>query len=137
MRPGGLFVNADHMPDEALPGLSQRLVARAGERREARYATGAVPTWRDRGDRAALDPVLAPLVEQRHRIYSEPHSGEWTPAASWHVTALRAAGFAEVGVVWRGGRGRRRNPPCMTVRGRAGPTPKTPLSRLGSGAPDP
>jgi hypothetical protein len=66
--------------------------------REHRFAA-----MRDWWDRAALDPVLAPLVEQRHRIYSERHSGEWTPPVSWHVSALQAAGFAEIGVVWRGG----------------------------------
>ncbi|WP_432832116.1 class I SAM-dependent methyltransferase [Dactylosporangium sp. CA-092794] len=103
LRPGGVFVNADHMPDEALPDLSRRLVARADARRDARYATGAVLSWHDWWDRAALDPVLAPLVEQRHRLYSEPHSSEWLPPASWHLDALRAAGFAETGVVWRGG----------------------------------
>ncbi|WP_344615873.1 class I SAM-dependent methyltransferase [Dactylosporangium salmoneum] len=103
LRPGGVFVNADHMPDDALPGLSRRLVARADARREGRYATGAVPSWRDWWDLAAVDPVLAPLVEERHRIYSEPHSPEWLPPAAWHLEALRAAGFAETGVVWRGG----------------------------------
>ncbi|GAA4248895.1 class I SAM-dependent methyltransferase [Dactylosporangium darangshiense] len=103
LRPGGVFVNADHMPDETLPELSRRLVARADQRRDARYATGAVPSWRDWWERAALDPVLAPLVEERHRIYSEPHSSEFLPPASWHLEALAAAGFVETGVVWRGG----------------------------------
>jgi SAM-dependent methyltransferase len=103
LRPGGVFVNADHMPDDTLPELSRRLVARADERRDARYATGAVPTWRGWWERAALDPVLAPLVEERNRIYAGPHSSEFLPPATWHLEALSAAGFAETGVVWRGG----------------------------------
>ncbi|WP_432980664.1 class I SAM-dependent methyltransferase [Dactylosporangium sp. CA-233914] len=103
LRPGGVFVNADHMPDENLPDLTRRLVARADRHRESRYATGALPSWRDWWSRAAQDPALAPLVEERNRIYSEPHSGEWLPAVTWHLAALREAGFAESGVVWRGG----------------------------------
>ncbi|MGI5245737.1 class I SAM-dependent methyltransferase [Dactylosporangium sp. CA-139066] len=103
LRPGGVFVNADHMPDDTLPELSRRLVARADQRRDARYATGAVPSWRAWWDLAAAHPVLAPLVEERNRIYSGPHSSEFLPPATWHLEALRAAGFAESGVVWRGG----------------------------------
>jgi SAM-dependent methyltransferase len=103
LRPGGVLVNADHMPEDALPELSRRLVARADERRDARYAAGAVITWRDWWQRAREDSALGPLVEQRDQLYAEHHSSEWTPPASWHLDALRAAGFAETGVVWRGG----------------------------------
>ncbi|HEU5107075.1 MAG TPA: hypothetical protein VFT95_00720, partial [Micromonosporaceae bacterium] len=46
--------------------------------------------------------VAARLVEQRNRRFPGGHSADWHPPASWHVDALRAAGFAEAGVVWRG-----------------------------------
>jgi SAM-dependent methyltransferase len=103
LRPGGVFVNADHMPDDGLPTLSKRLLAKAEDRRSARYAAGAVLSWSDWWDRAAAHPVLAPLVEQRRKIYPAGHSPEWLPPASWHLAALRAAGFTEVGLIWRGG----------------------------------
>jgi len=103
LRPGGAFVNADHMPDPQLPELSRRLIARADARRAARYAAGAALEWGDWWERAALDPVLAPLVAERHRIYPQPHGPEWLPEATWHLDALRAAGFSETGIVWRGG----------------------------------
>ncbi|GGM14877.1 class I SAM-dependent methyltransferase [Dactylosporangium sucinum] len=104
LRPGGVFVNADHMPDAALPALSRRLIERADARREARYAAGAVLPWRAWWDRAATDPLLAPLVEERNQIYPKSHSStEWTPPAAWHLDALAAAGFTETGIVWRGG----------------------------------
>jgi hypothetical protein len=36
-------------------------------------------------------------------VYPAEHgSAEWTPPASWHLEALRAAGFTEVGLLWRG-----------------------------------
>ncbi|MEU5909747.1 class I SAM-dependent methyltransferase [Micromonospora sp. NPDC047527] len=103
LRPGGIFVNADHMPDDTLPELTKRLADRARDRRNARYAAGSVPSWSDWWARAGADPTLAPLVAQRHAIYPSGHSPEWNPPASWHLTALTAAGFTEVGTVWRGG----------------------------------
>jgi SAM-dependent methyltransferase len=103
LRPGGVFVNADHMPDDGLPSLAKRLTARADARRSARYAAGAVVSWSDWWERAAADPALAPLVERRREIFPTGHSPEWLPPVSWHADALRTAGFSEVGLVWRGG----------------------------------
>ncbi|GAA4449385.1 class I SAM-dependent methyltransferase [Phytohabitans houttuyneae] len=104
LRPGGVFVNADHMPDDGLPGLSKRLGERADAQRHARYAAGAALSWADWWDRVAADAELGPLVIERKRLFTEHHSSEWTPPVSWHVEALRAAGYAEVGLVWRGAR---------------------------------
>ncbi len=104
LRPGGLFANADHMPDDALPGLSERLRDRARERRDARYATGAATSWTDWWKRVGDDETLAPRLAERKHVYpSHHHSAEWTPPVSWHVEALRAAGYSEAGVLWRGG----------------------------------
>lgn len=103
LRPGGVFANADHMPDQGLPGLTKRLLAAEDSRREARYATGAALSWRDWWTRVAADPRLAPLYAEREKVYPAEHgSAEWTPPASWHVDALRAAGFTESGLLWRG-----------------------------------
>ncbi len=103
LRPGGLFVNADRMPDDALPTLTDRLTARARERRAARHAAGAALSWSDWWARAGADPVLGPLVRRRHEIYPTGHSPEWNPPVSWHLGALTAAGFTEAGTLWRGG----------------------------------
>jgi SAM-dependent methyltransferase len=104
LRPGGVFVNADHMPDDGLPGLSEKLGERADAQRHARYAAGAAMSWADWWDHVAADEVLGPLVIERKRLFTEHHSSEWTPPVSWHVETLRAAGYAEVGLVWRGAR---------------------------------
>lgn len=103
LRPGGVFVNADHMPDDGLPELTKRLMDRARTRRNARYAAGTTLSWSDWWDRAGADPALSPLVRQRQDIYPTGHSPEWSPPVSWHLAALTAAGFGEVGTVWRGG----------------------------------
>jgi SAM-dependent methyltransferase len=100
---GGIFVNADHMPDDALPGLTARITARADKDRDARYAAGVVLSWRDWWDRVDADPALGPLAALRREVYPAGHTAEWLPPISWHLDALRAAGFGEVGTVWRGG----------------------------------
>ncbi|WP_433320466.1 class I SAM-dependent methyltransferase [Micromonospora sp. CA-269861] len=61
LRPGGVFVNADHMPDDTLPELTKRLMERARDRRNARYASGSVLSWSDWWARAGADPALARL----------------------------------------------------------------------------
>ncbi|ATO12710.1 SAM-dependent methyltransferase [Micromonospora sp. WMMA2032] len=103
LRPGGVFVNADHMPDDALPTLTARLGERAREQRHARHRAGAVLSWAGWWEQAADDPTLGPLVEKRRQIYPTGHSPEWNPPAAWHLDALRGAGFTEAGVLWRGG----------------------------------
>ncbi|MFE9689226.1 class I SAM-dependent methyltransferase [Micromonospora sp. NPDC005806] len=103
LRPGGVLVNADHMPDDALPTLTTRLSDRARQRRAARHQAGAALSWEGWWAQAAADPVLAPLVDKRQQIYPTGHSPEWTPPAGWHLDALRAAGFTEAGVLWRNG----------------------------------
>ena len=103
LRPGGIFVNADHMPDAAVPALTKRLIARADARRSARHAAGAALSWQEWWQRVTADPVLAPLVAQRQKIYPTGHSAEWHPPSAWHLEALRAAGFTEAGTIWRGG----------------------------------
>jgi trans-aconitate methyltransferase len=101
LRPGGVFVNADHMPDEGMPGLTEKLEDLARSRREARYAAGAVLSWEAWWDHVAKDPTLGPLVERRNAVFADRDHTESTAPVGWHLNALRAAGYAEVGVLWR------------------------------------
>lgn len=103
LRPGGVFINADHMPEESLPRLNGHIGEWARARRDARHATGAELSWQAWWERVALDPALAPLAEKRKEIYPGGHSAEWHPPSEWHVNALREAGFSEAGTIWRGG----------------------------------
>ncbi|GAA1597073.1 class I SAM-dependent methyltransferase [Actinoplanes couchii] len=104
LRPGGVFANADHMEDEGLPELSPKLIARRAALRDVRYATGAATSWPDWWARAAADEQLAAKAAERALIYPENrHHQEWNPPATWHVEALRKAGYREAGVLWRGG----------------------------------
>lgn len=102
LRPGGLFINTDHMPDDGLPTVSAALGDHDRARRSA--ATGAgVPDWDAWWEVARADPVLQPLVAERDRRFGGNHAPTFDPPASWHLDALRSAGFTEVGLTWRSG----------------------------------
>jgi SAM-dependent methyltransferase len=101
--PGGILINADHMPDGGLPTLSSALSTLGKRRRITQYATGAAHTWPGWWELVAADPALGPLKAQRDKLFSIDHAQEWLPAVGWHLDALRDAGFAETGVLWRCG----------------------------------
>jgi SAM-dependent methyltransferase len=103
LRPGGVFINADDMPDPGLPSLNAVLGNHDRQRREAWYAAGAVVTWEQWWANVDKDPVLGPLKVERDAIFSIHHDLDWNPDMSWHLAALRDGGFAETGLVWRGG----------------------------------
>jgi SAM-dependent methyltransferase len=98
--PGGILINADHMPDDGLPTVTAALIAHD---RQRRGSPDAAPTWEQWWAEVAADPVLGRLKQRRDDLLGHHHTQEWTPQAPWHLTALREAGFAEVGLVWRAG----------------------------------
>jgi len=103
LRDGGVFVNADHMPDPATPRINEAVHAFDKARRE-REKAGGRQDWQDWWETAAADPVLAGPVAERFRIFGNPAEGDHadgeTQSAAWHAEALRAAGFAEARTVW-------------------------------------
>lgn len=95
LRHGGLLVVLDHMPEPGLPTLSGRL--------RHRVSDADAPDWRSWWARASADPALGQAAAARTALLEGRASAEWTPPASWHVDALRDAGYAEVGTGWRHG----------------------------------
>ncbi|MFJ6673761.1 class I SAM-dependent methyltransferase [Actinosynnema sp. NPDC091369] len=80
LAPGGVFANADRMPEGPVAGEG-----------------GGLAGWREWWATALAHPALAEAARER----VEGVSADFYPPASWHVDALRAAGFDEVGVRWR------------------------------------
>lgn len=103
VRPGGIFGNADHMPDPGLPELSRRLSELAERRREEAYRDGRAESWADWWQRARDSVELGAAVAERDAIFPGARHDRWLPTHDQHFDLLRSAGFGEVGLVWRGG----------------------------------
>ncbi|KOU34806.1 methyltransferase [Streptomyces sp. WM6373] len=99
LAPGGVFMNADHMPDPATPRINAAERAHRHAGMDRAKTAGAVD-WREWWALAAAEPALAEPTARRFEIYGEHADGD-TPSAAWHAETLRAAGFAEARTVWR------------------------------------
>ncbi|MFE0522873.1 class I SAM-dependent methyltransferase [Streptomyces sp. NPDC058954] len=98
VRHGGVFMNADHMPDDTTPRIN------AAERIQRHARMGQAQTdgaldWAEWWARAAEDPVLAAPTARRFEIYGDHADGEM-PSAAWHTRTLLAHGFGEARAVW-------------------------------------
>jgi SAM-dependent methyltransferase len=110
LRPGGLFLDGDHLrlSEDDSPVLAR--VERALEEQEdrRRFPGGHAARAEDWGQwwqAAAIDPALADAAAERERRTVHHHGPESTRLAV-HLSALRAAGFAEVGTIWQRGSNR-------------------------------
>lgn len=102
LRPGGLFLNGDHMSSEdTTPALArlERALHESEERR--RFAAARPEDWRQWWDAIAADPDLAGIASPNPATAA--HHGSESLHLSTHVEALRAAGFAEIGMLWQRG----------------------------------
>lgn len=97
LSPGGLLVVADLMPDDRVASVMNALDPADGE---AAAELAWAQWWSDIAGTASLRPLLA----ERAATFATRPPAEFTAPASWHVTAARAAGFAEAGILWRCGR---------------------------------
>ena len=107
LRPGGLFLDGDHLRlDEAgspvLARLDRALEEAEGRRR---FPGGHAEDWRQWWQAVAADPALAAAAAERERGTVHHHGPESTLLAA-HADALRAAGFAEIGTLWQRGANR-------------------------------
>lgn len=98
VRPGGVFVNGDHIHEagDRLRTLQQALRALPRDGRQE-YR----PWWADLEEAAEGEPELAAAFAERARLGAGFPQAQESPALDFHVAALRAAGFADVGSVWQ------------------------------------
>jgi SAM-dependent methyltransferase len=113
LRPGGLFLDGDHLrlDDGASPGLDRIERALEDSEAERRFPGGHADRaedweqwWRAVEDSGALAEAVAERAA-RHLGASDHASADGVRLAT-HLDALRAAGFAEAGPVWQHGASR-------------------------------
>jgi SAM-dependent methyltransferase len=95
LRPGGLLVVADLMPDSGLATFADRLEAPG----EAAAGLAWIRWWED----LRCQESLRPLLDERQAIFADRVPAEFAPPVPWHRAAARQAGFTRSGVVWRWG----------------------------------
>ena len=101
LRPGGVFLDGDHLPwggeDRGLTRLAEgvRRVRFRGVRLDTEWTA-----WRAWWEAAESIPALRPYFAERERRSAQhPRTGDITLQV--HVAALRRAGFRDVGVIWQ------------------------------------
>jgi SAM-dependent methyltransferase len=100
VRPAGVLAHAEEMPPADLSRLRAGLADDDRKRRAAR--DGSQPDWDAWWEEAARDPMLRTAAAERRAVFESNYPiEEFSPPAHWHIAALREAGFAEVGEVWR------------------------------------
>jgi SAM-dependent methyltransferase len=109
LRPGGLFLDGDHLREDetsspVLARLDRVLEEREGQRRHLDGQAGGAENWDEWWQAVAADPALAGAAAERSQGLVH-HSNEGGKLAA-HTSALRAAGFAEVGTLWQRGSSR-------------------------------
>jgi SAM-dependent methyltransferase len=106
LRAGGLFANADHMPDPGLAGPIGDAIDEFATQRTLRVrAESGADDWEGWWRRLAAEPSLADEVAQRQARFADRAGASHTESnlsSAWHTDALRAGGFAQAGLVWRG-----------------------------------
>jgi SAM-dependent methyltransferase len=100
LRPGGVFLNADHVAI-ADPVLHDVAATTHLEHKRRAFDAGqeSYDGWWERAER---EPALRPLVEERTRRF-EGWDDELALTPQWHESTLRGAGFSSADVVWRWG----------------------------------
>lgn len=103
LEPGGLFINADRIPDTTISPWLDALDQTRRHRRQQRIDTGT-EDWAGWWQAVRAEPALATELADRDAVLdSTARSAEFHPDVGWHDEALRQAGFCDVGVLWRDG----------------------------------
>jgi SAM-dependent methyltransferase len=103
LRAGGVVLNADHLSyGPALPTF-ERLSRRALDDQwsDASFAARGIETAEQWWDSLAGEPAFAPLLTARAERFAGKRRQQSSPGFDAHVTALRDAGFREIGTIWQ------------------------------------
>ncbi|GAB1818286.1 class I SAM-dependent methyltransferase [Herbidospora sp. RD11066] len=104
LRPGGVFLNGDHMQSPEGTRLAALERAVAGRATDRRFPGGRPEDWAAWWAAVEEDPGLTALCEDREkRRAMAAHHGFESLHLAVHVTALTQAGFTEIGTLWQEG----------------------------------
>ena len=100
---GGLLLNGDHMAfgpaSPTLARLSKRVLDEQWT--DAAFAARGIETAEQWWEAVGSEPAFGPLLAERTRRFAGKQRQESPPDLDFHVSALREAGFREVGTIWQ------------------------------------
>ncbi|GAB2620779.1 class I SAM-dependent methyltransferase [Streptomyces capparidis] len=99
VRDGGVFLNADHMPDPSTPRINEAHSALLRARRERARAEGVLD-WESWWRALEGEECFAEALARRREIYGGDGHTESEEPPAWHAARLREAGFGEARAVW-------------------------------------
>ena len=103
LRPGGVFLNGDHLAfgpaAPTLARLSERVLHEQWS--DASFASRGIETAEQWWEALALEPGVEPLLAERTEILAGKKRHESPPGFDAHMDALHRAGFHEVGTIWQ------------------------------------
>jgi SAM-dependent methyltransferase len=110
LRPGGLFLDGDHLrldetANPVLAGLERELEDREARRRFPGGHAGRAEDWRQWWQAVTAEPTLSAAVAERAErgLGSADHTSADGARLETHASALLNAGFREVGTIWQRG----------------------------------
>jgi len=99
--PDGVFMDADHLRyDPSVQPFLSAIAAADDERTQHDAHSQGVQTWDEWWTDAVALPALAKHADERERRFADRPPTPHAPL-ELHLSALRAAGFSEAGVIWR------------------------------------
>jgi SAM-dependent methyltransferase len=101
IRPGGLFLNGDHLRFPPHQSSLQVLAEHIARRQEQAIVQQGGENWAQWWEALAQETVLAEEFAERERRFHWRDHGEVWQTLDLHEAALRNAGFREVGVCWQ------------------------------------
>jgi trans-aconitate methyltransferase len=100
IRPGGVFLNGDHMSFTSdMPRFTVVAVALKEKRRKQSFEELGIEKWEDWWEALRQEPRLSTLFEERDCRFSWRDEAWVDPSCELQEAALKEAGFAEVGTI--------------------------------------
>jgi trans-aconitate methyltransferase len=102
LRPGGVFLNGDHMQFAShLETFNRVATTLKTKRSEVAFVQQGIEDWDQWWAAAHAEPAFAELLAERERRFAH-RQRDWVKAGiDFHQSVLREAGFREVDTIWQ------------------------------------
>lgn len=102
LKPGGVFLNGDHLISEARnPVISENMSRATDTWSEREFSATGAPDWDKWWDIVRSNPFFTSMLETRSKRYSNPDNHNQKISLQTHRKYLMDAGFNSLDVIWQ------------------------------------